>query len=68
MEQKDNDFDEWYGREWCKICAITIGMVKLELCDWQNKLRAQGKECPKLFTDETQQKNNSNAEAIDIKL
>jgi len=49
MRQKDDDFDEWYGGEWCKICALTIGMAKLGLCDWQKKLRAQNKDCPKLL-------------------
>ena len=48
MGQKDKDFDEWYSGNWCKICALTIGMANLGWCDWQKKLRTQGKECPKL--------------------
>jgi hypothetical protein len=52
MEQKDEDFDGWWGGEWCKVCALTIGMAKLGWCDWQKKLKAQGKECPKLLSGE----------------
>jgi hypothetical protein len=48
VQQKD-DFDEWHTGKWCKVCSLTIGMAKLGLCDWQKKLRAQGKECPKLL-------------------
>ena len=53
MKQKDKDFDEWYGGEWCKICALTIGMAKLGWCDWQKKLRSHGEECPKLLIGES---------------
>jgi hypothetical protein len=52
VKEKDENFDEWYGGEWCKICAMTIGMAKLGWCDWQKKLRTQGKECPKLLISE----------------
>lgn len=45
-EEGYGDSDEWYGGEWCKICALTIGMAKLGWCDWQKEL----KECPKLLT------------------
>lgn len=55
----NDDFDEWYGGKWCEICMLTIGMAKLGWCDWQNKLRAQGKECPKLIDEKVDSKRES---------
>ena len=69
MEKGDEDFDEWYGGEWCKICALTIGMAKLGWCDWQKKLRAEGKECPKLLPRENHKsKDEATAKPSDEKI
>ena len=56
VEEEGEDFDEWYDGKWCEICQLTIGMAKLGWCVWQNKLRAQGKECPKLISEKTDSK------------
>ena len=52
VEGEGKGFDEWYGGNWCKICSLTTGMASLGWCDWQKRLRAQGKECPKLLSGE----------------
>ncbi len=58
MKQKDKDFDEWYGGEWCKICSLTIAMAELGGCTWQTTLRAEGKECPKLLVGDNVENRN----------